>query len=186
MEATFNNTSVVEEELCSWVPQPDGRGTLDIIVSCVITIFLCSWTCICVNVPPPKNSQFRQFLDKWHLFCLNVLGPEFVFMLALGQYLSARKSVEAFHDSGYTGWTITHAFYADMGGFTFQPRGWKSFPVNSKELHYLVTKGYLPFPEVTKEHIQDKDKASGLARCIDFFLVKPLNSVGSFTDVSAI
>ncbi|KAM5429250.1 hypothetical protein McanMca71_007775 [Microsporum canis] len=87
-------------------------------------------------------------------------------MLALGQYLSARKSVEAFHDSGYTGWTITHAFYADMGGFTFQPRGWKSFPVNSKELHYLVTKGYLPFPEVTKEHIQDKDKASGLARLI--------------------
>jgi hypothetical protein len=35
-----------------------------------------------------------RFRDKFNLACLGILGPEFLFMLALGQLNSARRSVE--------------------------------------------------------------------------------------------
>lgn len=35
-----------------------------------------------------------RFRDKFDLACLGILGPEFLFALALGQYDSARRSVE--------------------------------------------------------------------------------------------
>ncbi|KAK2877848.1 hypothetical protein FQN49_001141 [Arthroderma sp. PD_2] len=166
MHGTINNTTTTHTELQGWVSSPNGRGTLDIVSSCVVTIILCGWSSICVNVPSPKHPQRNLLIDKWHMFCLCLLGPEFIYMLALGQYTAARESVQTFHNSGYPGWTLTHAFYANMGGFVFQPYGWKLFPINSKELHYLVTRGYLEFPKVTRREIKDRNKSSGLGRMI--------------------
>jgi hypothetical protein len=77
-----------------WVPQVDGRGTLDILWSCTITIFLCCWTSVCANIPAKEDSKVDRFRDKFDLACLGILGPEFLFALALGQYDSARRSVE--------------------------------------------------------------------------------------------
>jgi hypothetical protein len=71
---------------------------------------------------------------------------------------------QEFHASGYSSWTITHAFFADMGGFILQTPGWKPFPLDAKQLHYMVSKGYLKYPQIDKEAIDDKDKADGVAR----------------------
>lgn len=100
------------------------------------------------------------------MFCLSLLGPEFIFMLALGQYVSARASVQAFHTLDHKDWTLKHAFYADMGGIIFQPNGWKSFPINAAQLHYLVEKKYVDYPQIAKSEIDDKDKSDGLTRSV--------------------
>ena len=94
------------------------------------------------------------------------MAPELVLQVALGQWLSARKSVALFHKSGFTDWTIRHGFYADMGGFRFQPCGWKSIPVNAKQLHYLVTRGYVDYPRISEVYIRDKNKVDGVLRVI--------------------
>jgi hypothetical protein len=59
---------------------------------------------------------------------------------------------------------MTHAFFADMGGFVLQTPGWKSFPLDAEQLHYVVSRGYLAYPEIDKAAIDDKDKADGVAR----------------------
>ncbi|KIX08317.1 uncharacterized protein Z518_02973 [Rhinocladiella mackenziei CBS 650.93] len=149
-----------------WVPQPNTRGTFDLAVSCAVTVFLCSWSSICVNVPTTDHSKRDLFWDKWHMFCLSMLGPEFIFMLALGQYMRAHASMKSFHDKGYKDWTTMHAFYADMGGFILQTRDWKPFPVDAKQLFYLIERGYVRYPEINKAMIDDKNKSDGLARFI--------------------
>jgi hypothetical protein len=60
-----------------------------------------------------------------------------------------------------------------MGGFVLKiKQGSKeiTFPVNSKQLFYLINKGYLEYPQLREEDIQDKNKADSLARfvTIDF------------------
>jgi hypothetical protein len=99
---------------------------------------------------------------------LCVLGPEFIFQLALGQWESARRSVKTFKQSGYSKWTLKHAFFADMGGFILHPDDWVPFHINAKQLHYLVTAGYIPFSVVNLdlETIEDKNKGDVFARCI--------------------
>lgn len=147
-----------------WVPGPNTRGTFDILKTCVQTIILCSWSSICVNVPAPDYGDFDLTRDKLHYALLNIFGPDFMFMVSFIQYQSARDSVERFKASGHEGWTISHGFYADMGGIHVRDPNWKSFPVNAHQLHYLVSRGYLPYPEIERREIKARGKLDGLSR----------------------
>ena len=57
-------------------------------------------------------------------------------------------------------------FFADMGGFILQTSDWAPFPINAKQLHYLVIHGYLPYPEITKDEIKDRSKIDAVLRAI--------------------
>jgi hypothetical protein len=107
---------------------------------------------------------------------LGLLGPEFIFQLALRQWSSARRSVEAFKELGHVScitqghqdWSMAHAFLADMGGFVLDVEGYENFPLHAKQVHYLVKKGYVNYEEVglSKEAITDKNKGEALVRFI--------------------
>lgn len=150
-----------------WTSQPDGRGTWDILWGCGSTMILCSWSLLCLNVPGPTDSRFQIFRRKVYVTTLCFLGPEFIFMIALGQWISAYHSVQEFRASGFDKWTMRHAHFADMGGFILHTRDWTPFPVDAKQLHYLITKGYVTYPDTMNERrISDKNKADGLLRAI--------------------
>ena len=99
---------------------------------------------------------------------MGVIGAEFVFQLALGQWVSARRSVAAFKNSGYSTWTMRHAFLADMGGFVLRHPDSEDFPLTAKKVHYLVTEGYVPYSAVglDRKFIDDKTKGDGTVRFI--------------------
>lgn len=160
------NNSINNSSTQGWTSSPDGRGSFDIIWSCVSTIFLCSWTVLCVQVPALDEDEWVLFRRKFYLTCLGIAGPEFILMLAIGQWASAHRSLKEFQLSGYKDWTMNHAFFADMGGFVLHPRDWTPFPIDAKQLHYLVVKGYLPYPAIDKRVIADRNKIDGLVRFI--------------------
>ena len=110
------------------------------------------------------------------MFCLSLLGPEFTFFLALGQLISARTSLKALQDLGCNDWTLKHAFYADMGGFVFQPRGWKAFPINAKQLLYLLHRRYVETPHIPRALLDDRDKSDGLARFVESLSIQCFGS----------
>ena len=85
-----NNTTVE-----GWVSHGGGRGTLDIVYTCVLTIFLCVWTSVCPNIPAITDSRFDRFRDKFNLACIGILGPDFLLCIAVGQRSSARRSLKA-------------------------------------------------------------------------------------------
>ncbi|KAL9608011.1 MAG: hypothetical protein Q9167_007129 [Letrouitia subvulpina] len=149
-----------------WVHQPNTRGTLDILWDCLVTIFLCTWTVLCLNVPAPSDSQLTIIVRKLRWMAYAIIGPEFVLGAAAGQYKDAQRAVSAFKEMGYPKWTMRHAFFADMGGFMLCPRDSKPFPVNNKHIQWLVTHKFLEFPKVTEEDIWDKSKADRLVKYI--------------------
>lgn len=149
-----------------WVNQPNGRGTFDILQSCVITVLLCSWSVLVLNVPNPKKGRWRVFLDKMCWMAFTLIFPEVTAAMAVEQCESASQSVEDFSRRGYQGWTMQHAFFADMGGFVLQAPDFPLFPVDTQQILYLVTKHYIDFPDVDLEAIKDKNKADGFARLI--------------------
>jgi len=121
-------------------------------------MFLCSWSTLCLNIPAPGETRIEIFRRKIYLTALAFLGPEFIFQIGLGQPISARNSVKELHSSGYEQWTMMHAFDADMGGFVPHTKDWTAFPIDAKQLHYLVTHTYVDFPTIGKQEIQDKNK----------------------------
>ena len=160
-----------------WTPPPDGRGTLNILWSCISTMVLCSWSILCMNIPGPQESKYEVLWRKLSLTALGVLCPEVVFTLAVGQWLSARRSVKDFKatdliiGSAKAGdtkerWTMKEAFFADMGGFILHTRDQLPFPLDAKQLHYLVSRRYLKLPDRNHQMIEDKNKVDGLLRTL--------------------
>lgn len=138
----MNSTCIIS---CTqgWTSSPSGRGSIDIIWACASVVLLCSWSCVCCNVPAPGNSPVRHLLRKLWLTGICIIGPEFLLYIAMTQWLSARKSVDDFRKLGYHKWTIKHAFLADMGGFRLEASDIQSFPTNAKSLLYLVREGFI-------------------------------------------
>lgn len=86
---------------------------------------------------------------------------------ATGQKVEALRSVQMFRDAGYDQWTLRHGFYANMGGFILQPRDSQPFPVNAKQIKYLVTRGYISeWPIITEKEVWDKSKQDGFQKTL--------------------
>ena len=161
--------------LQGWTSSPNGRGTLDILSSSSITLFLCSWSVLCLNIYPPSYSVYKKAWRKFELAGLCFMGPEFIFQLAVGQWCAARRSVAEFDRLKYPGWSMTHAFFANMGGFVLQAQlsptseeDFTAFPLDSKQVLYLVENGYVNYSAVgiEKAEIEDKDKVDGVVRLL--------------------
>jgi hypothetical protein len=108
---------------------------------------------------------------KLNLFLLAILGPDFIFMTALGQLNTAWRAKKALRQEGYTGWGLRHCFFANMGGVHLEFRdrkiaGLSSFPMDCEQLLYLVQHKYMALPEISEDDINDRNKTDGLARAI--------------------
>lgn len=73
-----------------WVSEPNYRGTFSILSSCIITLSLCVWTAVHVNVPDPRHKK-RVFWWKTRWLTLGILAPEFVALVAYQQRTEARQ-----------------------------------------------------------------------------------------------
>ena len=80
------------------------RTIWNIIWSCIITIFLCTWVAVHPNVPCPEKREEENRFQRWiwnpllsfvehrlPLFVCALLVPEYVLAWAIRQYLSAQK-----------------------------------------------------------------------------------------------
>ncbi len=149
-----------------WVSQPNSRGTIDIIWTSLATIFISTYVILCLNVPSRGESWWSITGRRLLWMGVSIAGPEFVLTAAVGQWAAAKRSVIAFKDAGHEDWTMRHAFFADMGGIEIRTPDFVPFRVNAKQLHYLVTKGYLPYPNILLDEISDKSKLDRIGKVI--------------------
>lgn len=172
-----------------WTPQPDGRGTLDILWTCVVTMSLCSWSILCLNMPGTKESKWVVLWRKFAMTGLGVLCPEIMTTTAVGQWVRARQCVQDFNENleeelaklqesqqpagaekSSIGekeiWTMQMAYFADMGGFRLRTKNGDEFPLDAKQIYYLTTKGYIKQPIYRPRLIDDKNKVDVLLRTI--------------------
>ena len=101
------------------------RGTLQILWSCLATLFLCTWTIQRLNVPSQSRPQsiqrsLRRFSTKSWWMLLTLLVPELIVGKALTDNRSAKSllpHIKNFAEEDSVEWTITHCFLANMGWF---------------------------------------------------------------------
>jgi hypothetical protein len=78
-------------ETVGWVSDPGGRGTFGLILSCLLTLGICVWSAMHLNIPPQDEPVVRTWIrhTKWGL--VGVVAPELVVFAAWRQYNSARE-----------------------------------------------------------------------------------------------
>ena len=110
-----------------WTASPDRRGTIDVLWICAFTLFICTWTVLHPNIPTQEEVRarwtqwpfWRKRLKLAGLLVLTVAAPELVVALAVRDWLWARASVREMRELGFKDWqwSMSHAFFANMGGF---------------------------------------------------------------------
>lgn len=121
---------------------------------------------LCLNIPAPRDTTWTIFKRKTVMFAFLLFCPEMYGAEVSGQYLSARQSVKDFAAAGINGWTLSYAYLANMGGYVLQTSDWVPFPVDAKQLLWLIQRGFVAVPDIRPEAIQDKNKVDGVMRLI--------------------
>jgi hypothetical protein len=150
MTLSFHATDIKRKH---FTESPNGRGTLDILRSCLFTIFICCWTVVHPDIPRPGSPWRRTFLDRVICLLLAALAPEVVVYAAYYQRIQAQASFNKISKPSRPGWTMCHSFYADMGGF-----GLRQSPVVD-----LIRKGHDNIKYVDGKNIENIILARGLS-----------------------
>jgi hypothetical protein len=80
----------------SYQPSPPGRGTVQLLSTCIITLVLCIWTAIHMNVPGRKErGKWTRLGNKALWALLALFAPEMVVWRAFVQRQSASKLRDA-------------------------------------------------------------------------------------------
>ncbi|KAK3503321.1 hypothetical protein B0T13DRAFT_456962 [Neurospora crassa] len=79
----------------NWVPEPDRRGTFNILSTCLVTLSLCVWTAIHLNVPEHKEGKVKQLVRKAGWTLMGLVSPEAIAYTAYQQYSQAREISQA-------------------------------------------------------------------------------------------
>jgi hypothetical protein len=66
------------------------RTLSDILLSCLVTLLSCTWVSIHPNVPGPNEHWFKSGMRRAGLMLLALTAPEFIILMALRQWISAR------------------------------------------------------------------------------------------------
>ncbi|KAI6805890.1 hypothetical protein KC332_g14032 [Hortaea werneckii] len=73
-----------------WKSIPTYRSTWQIYQSCVITIGLCVWQAVHMNIPPPSERPYKQTLRRIGAVILALIAPEVVALNAWAQLREAK------------------------------------------------------------------------------------------------
>jgi hypothetical protein len=154
-----------EDTLVSgFVSDPNGRGTFSILLSCLAVLLLNTWTVLHLNIPPHR-SPWRNYLHKCKWWIIALICPDGLAVSSAEQWRNAKRSVKRLK-SKYPWWTITHGFYAEMGGYRVvsPTSSQQQYTFRVKELIWLTENNILTIPEVSSEELHDKSNADYLVK----------------------
>jgi len=124
----FHTNCSLPEQPTHVISTPNVRGTLDILWNALSALLLCTWSIQHLNVPAQRiAATFREKLSnirvslfrKLFWMAVTLVAPELLVGAALSDRVSAhifKNEMKKWEDDG-SEWTLTHAFYANMGGF---------------------------------------------------------------------
>ena len=161
--ASANNETIVH----GWIPEPDGRGTWSIIWSCLVTIFICTWSVLHLDLPERHGFWYLFFRKvKWMLVA--ALAPEFILMIAVNDFFQARFLLGQLVAHGGDEWTLVHAEFAVAGGLRVTSPGLDEVKPDDfgSSLREAVESGRITEPPISKEELKSRSKSDGIVKFI--------------------
>src|SRR6266536_3517924 len=133
---SFAANCTLPTSAANFVSTPNTRGTLDILWSSLNTLLLCTWTIQHLNIlvqsrPRTRVQKLRRkfwiYRSKVKWMVTTLLAPEYLIGKTFVDFLSAwhlREEMRVWAERDGVDWTISHVFFANMGGFCSEDWRW--------------------------------------------------------------
>lgn len=160
--ASANNKTIIH----GWVAEPDGRGTWSIVWSCLVTIFICTWSVLHLDVRK-RHGRWYLFFRKVKWMLIAALVPEYILILAVDNFFQARSLLGHLVTHGGDEWTLVHAEFAVAGGIRVKnPDSDEIVPKCIESLRKAVESGQIKEPPVSEEELKSRSKSDGVVKLI--------------------
>lgn len=73
-----------------------GRTIWNIVWSCLVTIFACTWVAVHPNIPDPDEKWVRIASRRVGITIMALIAPELVIVWAIRQWINARKLAQMY------------------------------------------------------------------------------------------
>ncbi|KAG2737730.1 hypothetical protein P692DRAFT_20570365 [Suillus brevipes Sb2] len=161
-------------------PSHDSRTLWDILSSCGLTLFACTWTAIHPNISGVDDGAVRVTFDRLYLMFFSARKAAKDFNHAFGAQcahdcratwqselaVALMGDIPKLSRSSSAEWTLTHGFFACMGGFVLYVDGEPRATLSPAELLRFVREGSVEMPTITKAEIEDRSKGDGISKCV--------------------
>jgi len=74
-----------------WTREPTTRGTTSLVLNCVSTILICTWSALHLHVPHDEHSTWSLFVRKLGFLTVALVAPEWITMCAYRDWEEARE-----------------------------------------------------------------------------------------------
>ena len=165
MVTTFAIQNLTDSTLVhGFVTADCGRGTIDILWSCLTAIFLSIWTVIhlpvpCFDIDRPDNFRRKVVRSRISPSLVALLAPEIMLFIALGEITEAnviKKQLEKLSIDA----NITHAFFLLMGGFCLRAPTGRCHQLRKEDIENAITASNTAAE--TKDAISASDTTAGI------------------------
>ena len=120
-----------------------GRGTIDILWSCLTAIFLSIWTVIhlpvpCFDIDRPDNFRRKVVRSRIVPSVIALLAPELMLFIALAEITKAyamRKQLEKLSVDA----NLAHGFFLEMGGFCLRAPTGRCHQLRTEDIEKAIT-----------------------------------------------
>lgn len=136
-DETTSNTTQHNERYVGYTQDPNGRGTASLILSCLLTLILCVWSALHLNVPEQNTTVANSLWTNVRWIAAGIYSPELVVFAAWRQWCSAgmlNKHIENLLQHrkiehtpqqhaklvNTIPWSMAHSFFACAGGFALE------------------------------------------------------------------
>ena len=76
------NSTETSKQIVGYVQDPDGRGTISLMISCMLTLVLCVWSALHLNVPGPKHTWSKDVWLNTRWIIAGIYAPELAVFVA--------------------------------------------------------------------------------------------------------
>ncbi|KAG1721808.1 hypothetical protein EDB19DRAFT_1960059, partial [Suillus lakei] len=149
---------------------PSGNNTRtlwDILLSCGLTLFACTWTAIHTNIPGMDEGKFAITSRRLFIMVTALMAPELIITWATRQFFSARAAAKEFNDEFDTQRTQTHADDRDVSESTATllndipgESGSPSAPKPTKFRRWTITHGFFVWMGGFMLYVNGKPRAT--------------------------
>lgn len=168
----------------------NDRSTSDIFQSCLFTIILSTWTVLHLNIPAPSDTLWILFKRRLKWMVVTIIAPEFTCSIALRQWVQSRITLKQMRKYDKS-WTISHSFYAAMGGYVLHHQN-LVIPLTVPEILCLLEttaadeSASFKLPSLSESEIEDRSKLGDISKLITAaqiawlvlqFIVRTLNGL---------
>ena len=152
-----------------YVGDPNGRGTASLVISCLLTLVLCVWSALHLNVPSQGQTPLQSIFVNARWIVAGVYAPELVVFTAWRQWSSARLLGSLVREMRQLPLDLIHSHITDQNCGSSSRLPHASIPDTSSDENDPSNKGDLGVPKaigsqtlavLPSSEVRDRNEAS--------------------------